>query len=92
MEIIKPPRDWHAGTEIVKFREMLKEKVKEYPQKQYTLDLSDVWYMDSFSFRIVFDFLSIFSVVIPPKDEHIIFMYNQWLDSKKGLNKGYKND
>lgn len=90
MEVIKPPNDWHAGTEIIKFREMLKEKALEYPQKQFTLDLSDVEYMDSFSFRVAFDFLSIFSIVIPPRNQHIINMYNIWVDSKKGLSKGIR--
>jgi hypothetical protein len=87
IEIIKPPNDWHAGTQITIFRRMLIEKSMEYPKKQFMLDLSEVEYMDSCSFRVVFDFLPMFGKVIPPKIKHIIMMYDQWLESKKGLEK-----
>lgn len=88
MEIIKPPNNFHAGTDITKLRKEWGEKRKTYPQNQFILDLSDVIYMDSSSFRVVFDFLPMFGVVIPPRNFHIIEMYNMWLDSKKGLSKG----
>ena len=88
MKMIKPPNDFHMGTDLVTFIKILKEETKLYPQVQVGLDLSEVVCMDSGSFRVVFDFLSKFPVVIPPKDPHIIEMYDMWLDSKKGLSKG----
>ena len=87
MEIIKPPEQFRAGTESTLFREMLKTKLSYYPSKQFCLDLSDVDYMDTFTFRIVFDFLSKFTEVIPPKNERVIEIYDIWVDSKKGLKK-----
>lgn len=88
MKMIRPPKDFHAGTAILKTIKEFEEATKDYPYTQCGLDLSDVIYMDSHSFRVVFNFLSKFPVVIPPKDPHIIDMYNIWLDSKKGLSKG----
>jgi hypothetical protein len=43
--------------------------------------------MDSHGFRLIFDNLSIFTKITPPKSSHIIEMYDMWLDSKKGLKK-----
>jgi len=86
-EVIKPPDDFHAGSKIDLFRRDLEERRKVYPGRQYTLDLSDVVFMDSFSFRVVFDFLPMFGVVIPPRSKKVIEMYDLWLDSKKGLSK-----
>lgn len=85
VEIIKPPVEIRAGSDIVIIRKQWGEKRITYPQSQFTLDLSEVVYMDSYGFRLIFDFLSMFGEVIPPKDPHIIEMYNLWLDSKKGL-------
>lgn len=87
IEIIKPPSELRAGQDIVGIRKSWEEKRKNYPQSQFTLDLSEVVYMDSYGFRLVFDFLSMFGVVVAPKDTHIIEMYDFWLDSKKGLKK-----
>lgn len=81
---IKPPNDFHAGTGASAFKIKLDQEIKQH---DVTLDLSDVLYMDSFTFRIVFDFLSRLEKVIPPKNQHIIDNYNLWLDSKKGLTK-----
>lgn len=88
METIKPPNDFHAGTAIIEMHKNWSEKRKTYPSNQYLLDLSDVVFMDSHSFRIVFNFLPMFSKVIPPRNNHIVEMYDAWLDSKKGLSKG----
>jgi len=43
--------------------------------------------MDTFSFRLVFDYLNKFEKVIPPKNDLPIKRYNEWLDFKKGLSK-----
>lgn len=52
------------------------------------LDLSEVIFMDSFGFRMIFDYLDIFTKVTPPKCQHVVEQYNAWLDSKKSLKKG----
>lgn len=88
MEIVKMPPEFRAGTNLTEIKKDWTEKRKHYPDYQYTLDLSDVIYMDSMSFRLVFDFLPMFTKVIPPKSQQIIDWYNEWLDSKKGLSKG----
>lgn len=87
IEIYKAPSELRAGTEIVKIRKQWSAMRAYYPSSQYTLDLSEVIYMDPYGFRLIFDFLSIFGQVIPPKDTNLIEMYDLWLDSKKGLNK-----
>lgn len=87
IEVVKPPPEIRSGTDLASIRQSWSEKSKAYPATQYTLDLSDVVFMDSAGFRLIFDYLSIFGEVIPPKDPHIIGMYDMWLDSKKGLKK-----
>jgi hypothetical protein len=90
MKMIKAPAEFRAGTAILEFIKLLEEETKDYPQTRVGLDLSEVVYMDSHSFRVVFNFLSKLPVVIPPKSQHIIDMYNTWLDGKKGLRKNYE--
>lgn len=89
METIKAPKELRAGTEIVVMRNQLEMVRLDYYDfgRLCHLDLSDTIYMDSYGFRLVFDFLPVFSKVTPPKDPHIVYMYNMWLDSKKGLSK-----
>jgi len=57
--------------------------------RQVSLDLSDVVYMDTTGFREVFNRLPHLYRVVPPRDPHTIERYNEWLDSKKGLSKNY---
>jgi hypothetical protein len=90
MEIIKAPNEIRGGTKIIEFERFLNTCQFAYfnGYEKYELDLSDVIFMDSSGFRLIFNFLPIFNKVIPPKNQHIIDMYNFWLDSKKGLSKG----
>lgn len=84
MEVIKPAfNELRGGTFILTFR----NKLSGLNTTDNTLDLSDIVFMDSTGFRLVFDFLPKFRSVVPPKNPHIIEMYNVWLDSKKGLTK-----
>lgn len=87
MRVITPPADFKSGTEANLFRTMLEVESKNYPVQKFSLNLSDVFYMDSDTFRIIFDYMYMFSEVIPPKKQHVIDMYNDWLDSKKCLAK-----
>jgi hypothetical protein len=90
MMLIKPPNDFHAGTKILDIKKEWDLYRKDYFTSgpyDYHLDLSEVIYMDSASFRLVFDYLPIFKKVTPPKSTYVIEMYNMWLDSKKGLKK-----
>ena len=88
MIFMKPDSEFRAGTSILQFIKELEINTSDYPLEQVTLDLSDVIFMDSFSFRVVFDYLPKLNKVIPPQNQHIIDMYNLWLDSKKNLSKG----
>ena len=88
MNILKPDNEFRAGTRIGEFAKLLEESTAGYPLSQTTLDLSEVIYMDSFSFRLVFNYLPKLTAVVPPKNQQVIDMYNFWLDSKKGLAKG----
>lgn len=91
MKQLKPDNEFRAGRNILEFRHKIQEETKDYPQcEDICLDLSDVIFMDSFSFRLVFDFLPKFKKVIPPKNKHIVELYDQWLDSKKGLAKNFE--
>lgn len=87
IEIIKPPSDFHTGTDCSKFRKMLERKRLQHPSKKFTLDLTDVRYMDTATFRIVFDFKSIFTKILPPECKKVNEMYDIWVESKKGLSK-----
>lgn len=86
---IKAPSELRAGNNIDVMRHQLSGLERNYYSSdiKYHLDLSEVIFMDSSGFRLVFDYLSIFSKVTPPKDTHIVELYNTWLDSKKGLSK-----
>lgn len=84
---IAPPDRFHGGFDLHVFRTYLETTFKKNPNIQYTLDLSEVEFMDTSAFRVVFDFLPKFKKVIPPTQPHIIEVYNVWLDSKKGLYK-----
>lgn len=66
---------------------MLEELTKNYPQEKHHLDMSNVNFMDSMGFRVIFNLLPVFPKVTPPKSELVIKWYNEWLDSKKGLSK-----
>jgi hypothetical protein len=90
MEMLKPDDQFHAGKSGQEFKEILASKLKNYPYEKFGLDLSDVSYMDTYSFRLVFDSLPKFSVVIPPKASKVVEMYDLWVDSKKGLKKSIK--
>jgi hypothetical protein len=86
--IIKPKETQvRGGTAIITFLKEVDLAISE--GSEITLDLSEVPYMDTTGFRAVFDRLPKFKKVIPPKNQHIVDMYNTWLDSKKGLSKGY---
>ena len=88
METIKPASDFHAGLSGQAFREELKSLFKsQQPGEHYCLDLSEVTYMDTYTFRLVFDYLPNFRKVIPPESDHVVKVYNGWLDSKKWLTK-----
>ena len=81
--LIKAPKDFRCGVESVKFEHSLNSLVNTFDD--IVLDLSEVEFMDSFTFRIVFDFFPDVKKIIPPKNKHTIDRYNDWLDSKKGL-------
>lgn len=85
---IVAPSEIRRGTDV-SFITILKNCAHDYYQNgiKYHLDMSDVIFMDSHGFRLIFDYLSVFPKITPPKDTHIIEMYNIWLDSKKGLTK-----
>ena len=86
--IIKPKETQvRGGTAIITFLKEVDLAISE--GSEITLDLSEVPYMDTTGFRAVFDRLPKFKKVIPPKNQHIVDIYNTWLDSKKGLSKGY---
>lgn len=89
MVLVKPPNDFHAGTKIVEMKKLWDFYRISYHHgtDKYHLDLSEVIYMDSASFRLVFDYLPIFTKVTPPNSKFVIEMYDMWLDSKKGLSK-----
>ena len=85
MKMIKPPNDFHAGSTFEFFKIELAQAV--YLHEEVCLDLSEVIYMDTDSFRLVFDFMPRLKRIIPPKDRWSIKRYDEWLDSKKGLSK-----
>ena len=86
MKMLKPPSDFHAGKSSgPDFKKIL--KTLDYPKKRYGLDLSDVIFMDTYTFRLVFDYMSKFDKIIPPKSDHVVMVYDIWVDSKKGLKK-----
>ena len=87
MEVLKPEPQFHGGQSGQDFKVLLKEKLKDYPEKKFILDLSEVVFMDTYTFRLVFDNLPKFNEIIPPKDSWVIDRYDEWLDSKKGLSK-----
>lgn len=87
MRVIKPPPDFSAGTATSGFVSCLEKELRKNKKTEFCLDLSEVLYMDTFSFRAVFNLLPMITQVIPPKDQHIVEIYNLWLDSKKGLKK-----
>lgn len=82
---LSPDPEFRAGTRILEFTQIIEREVEL--GSLLTLDLSNVVYMDSASFRLVFDLLPQIQKLIPPPNPHIVMMYNQWLDSKKGLSK-----
>ena len=81
-----PPHQIHGGNrrEVEKLFETM---TVNYPDTKVHLDLSQVDYMDTAGFRLVFNYLSKFPKVTPPKSEKVIEMYDLWVDSKKGLKK-----
>ena len=86
--IVKPPSDFHAGVKSRDFNRYTLEMIGAGgPSINYTLDLSDVIYMDTRTFRIVFNLMPSFETIIPPKSEKVIERYDFWVDSKKGLKK-----
>ena len=87
--ILKAPSEFRAGSGIVMFREELIKATSTYPEDKVCLDLSDVVFMDSFSFRLVFDFMPKLPKIIPPRSLHVIESYNDWLNGKKGLCKNW---
>jgi len=89
MITIKPSDSFHAGTEAIAFKRRLQNIIKDMSKTGMgvCLDLSDVLYMDTCTFRIVFDMLPSIEKVIPPSQNHIVDTYNTWLDGKKGLSK-----
>lgn len=86
MKTYKAPQDIYAGNAL-SIKKEFKMITKNYPQEKYHLDLSDVTFMDSFGCRVIFDYWSKFPKITPPKSEHVIELYDTWLDSKKGLSK-----
>ncbi len=86
--IIKPSDHFHAGTESRDFERYTLERMGgSGPSVKYTLDLSDVIYMDTMTFRIVFNLMPQFETIIPPESKMVIERYDLWLDFKKGLKK-----
>lgn len=76
----------HAGN-FKKTRDILDKAAKEYPEVKKQLDLSEVTFMDSKGFRVIFNYLSFFPKITPPNSKWVIKMYNTWLDGKKNLEK-----
>jgi hypothetical protein len=91
---IKAPVELSAGKMIVQHRKNFLLIAEDYykGEARYCLDLSEVEYADSMGFRLLFDFLSVFTEIIPPKNRRIVEDYNTWLDSKKGLSKGRRDE
>jgi hypothetical protein len=82
---IRPPNYFHRGnieTVAASWDDAFKDSGPDY-----VLNLYDVVCMDAGSFRLVFNYLSKFKKVIPPKNKHLVDLYDMWLDSKKGLSK-----
>jgi len=83
-KVIKPPNDFKSGTEFSNLKLLW---LQELTSGNTQLDLSDVIYMDTGTMRYIFDIMSSFSKITPPRSEHVVNRYNDWLDSKKGLSK-----
>lgn len=81
MTTVKPPNDFKAGKTVSNF-----DGYVEYAYEQcneLTLDLSDVIYMDSASFRWVFENSPKFKKIIKPKSKWVVETYNVWIEGKK---------
>lgn len=84
---IKPNFDFRAGNKLSVFRIGLMHDISTQQDMDFILDLSEVDYMDTASFRLVFDLMPSLKSIIPPKIHKCIEDYNDWLDGKKGLKK-----
>lgn len=81
MTTVKPNPDFKSGQTLSNFDSYVEYA---YENSDYlTLDLSDVIYMDSGSFRWVFENSNKFKKILYPKSEYVINNYNLWVESKK---------